>query len=316
MKPVVLLTGGFGNLGGRIAAALHDHGYWDIRLASRSHTSAPAWAPLADVMHLDVLDAADVARSCRGVTAVVHLAALNDRQAAHDPELAEAVSGRGTDALVSAALENDVQRFIFMSTAHVYSSPLHGVITESTPTTNQHPYATSHISGERAVAERHDKERFLGIRVRCANGFGYPMSPDVDIWHTLVYDLCKQVVATQRITLRSSGLQQRNFIPVSDICAAILHFLQLDAAEVSDGLFNLGGSSSTTVLEMATVVAARAHAILGITPTIERPNPSIDELATPLDYQINKLIATGFVPKNVVNEEIDRLLLMCAEDQQ
>ena len=316
MKPVVLLTGGFGNLGGRIAAALHDHGYWDIRLASRSHTSAPAWAPLADVMHLDVLDAADVARSCRGVTAVVHLAALNDRQAAHDPELAEAVSGRGTDALVSAALENDVQRFIFMSTAHVYSSPLHGVITESTPTTNQHPYATSHISGERAVAERHDKERFLGIRLRCANGFGYPMSPDVDIWHTLVYDLCKQVVATQRITLRSSGLQQRNFIPVSDICAAILHFLQLDAAEVSDGLFNLGGSSSTTVLEMATVVAARAHAILGITPTIERPNPSIDELATPLDYQINKLIATGFVPKNVVNEEIDRLLLMCAEDQQ
>ena len=316
MKPVVLLTGGFGNLGGRIAAALHDHGYWDIRLASRSHTSAPAWAPLADVMHLDALDTADVARSCRGVTAVVHLAALNDRQAAHDPELAEAVSGRGTDALVSAALENDVQRFIFMSTAHVYSSPLHGVITESTPTTNQHPYATSHISGERAVAERHDKERFLGIRLRCANGFGYPMNPEVDIWHTLVYDLCKQVVATHKMTLQSSGLQQRNFIAVSDVCAAILHFLQLDATQVADGLFNLGGSSSTTVLEMATVVAARAHAVLGITTTIDRPSPSMEELVTPLDYQINKLIATGFVPKNVVNEEIDRLLLMCAEDQQ
>jgi UDP-glucose 4-epimerase len=265
-------------------------------------------------MHLDVLDAADVARSCKGITAVVHLAALNDRQATHDPESAEAVSGRGTDALVSAAIENNVQRFIFMSTAHVYSSPLHGVITESTPTTNQHPYATSHISGERAVAEHHDKERFLGIRLRCANGFGYPMNPEVDIWHTLVYDLCKQVVATHRMILRTSGLQQRNFIPVSDICAAILHFLQLDAAQVSDGLFNLGGSSSTTVLEMATVVAERAHAVLGITATIDRPNPSTDESVIPLDYQIDKLITTGFVPKNVVNEEIDRLLLMCAED--
>jgi UDP-glucose 4-epimerase len=201
-----------------------------------------------------------------------------------------------------------------MSTAHVYSSPLHGVITESTPTTNQHPYATSHISGERAVAEHHDKERFLGIRLRCANGFGYPMNPEVDIWHTLVYDLCKQVVATHRMILRTSGLQQRNFIPVSDICAAILHFLQLDAAQVSDGLFNLGGSSSTTVLEMATVVAERAHAVLGITATIDRPNPSTDESVIPLDYQIDKLITTGFVPKNVVNEEIDRLLLMCAED--
>ena len=316
MKPVVLLTGGFGNLGGRVAAALHDQGDRDTRLASRSHTLAPAWAPLADVIHLDVLDAADIARSCKGVSAVVHLAALNDRQAAHDPELAETVSGRGTHALVNAALENDVQRFIFMSTAHVYSSPLQGVITESTPTTNQHPYATSHISGERAVAERHDKKEFLGIRLRCANGFGYPMSPEVDIWHTLVYDLCKQVAATHRMTLRSSGLQQRNFIPVSDICAAILHFLQLDAAQVTDGLFNLGGLKSTTVLEMATVVAARAHAILGITATIERPNPSIDEPMHPLDFRINKLTTTGFVPKNVVNEEIDRLLIMCVENQQ
>ena len=315
MKPVVLLTGGFGNLGGRIAAALHIQGRWDIRLASRSHALAPAWAPLAEVIHLDVLDAADIARSCKGVTAVVHLAALNDRQAAHDPELAEAVSGRGTHALVNAAIENHVQRFIFMSTAHVYSSPLQGVITESTSTTNQHPYATSHITGERAVAERHDREQFLGIRLRCANGFGYPMSPDVDIWHTLVYDLCKQVVATRRMTLRSSGLQQRNFIPVSDICAAILHFLQLDAAQVPDGLFNLGGLRSTTVLEMATVVAERAHAVLGITATIERPHPSSDEPINALDFRINKLAETGFVPKNLINEEIDRLLLVCAENQ-
>ena len=315
MRPVVLLTGGFGNLGGRVAAALNDQGRWDIRLASRTHISPPAWAPLAEVIQLDVLDAADVARSCKGVSAVVHLAALNDRLAAQDPELAEAVLGRGTEALVNAAIENSVQRFIFMSTAHVYRSPLQGVITESTSTTNQPPYATSHISGERAVAERHHRERFLGIRLRCANGFGYPMSQDVDIWHTLVYDLCKQVVATQRITLRSSGLQQRNFIPVSDICAAILHFLQLDAAQVSDGLFNLGGSSSITVLEMATVVAARANAVLGIAATIDRPSPSMDEPVIPLDYQIDKLLATGFVPKNLVNEEIDRLLIVCAENQ-
>jgi len=316
MRPIVLLTGGFGNLGGRVAAALNNQGRWDIRLASRSHTVAPAWAPLAEVIHLDVLDAEDVARSCKGVSAVVHLAALNDRLAAQDPELAESILGLGTHSLVNAAIENNVQRFIFMSTAHVYSSPLLGVINESTPTTNQHPYATSHISGEHAVTERHDKKRFLGIRLRCANGFGYPMSLEVDIWHTLVYDLCKQVVATHRMTLRSSGLQQRNFIAVSDICAAILHLLRLDATQVADGLFNLGGSSSTTVLEMATVVAARAHAVLGINATIDRPSPSMEELVIPLDYQINKLIATGFVPKNVVNEEIDRLLLMCLENQQ
>ena len=141
------------------------------------------------------------------------------------------------------------------------------------------------------------------------------MSPNVDIWHTLVYDLCKQVVETHKMTLRSSGLQQRNFIPVGDICAAILHFLQLDAAQVSDGLFNLGGLTSTTVFEMATVVAERAHAVLGIIATIERPHPSSDEPINALDFRINKLAETGFVPKNLVNGEIDRLLLVCAENQ-
>lgn len=316
MRPTVLLTGGFGNLGGRVASALHLTGNWNIRLASRTHLSPPAWAPDATVVNLDLLNPDQVDIACSGVTSIIHLAALNDRQAAVDPNLAEAISGAGTKLLTDAAAKHKVDRFIFMSTAHVYGSPLQGILTEESLTTNTHPYATSHISGEHAVAERHDKERFLGIRLRCANGFGYPMNPAVDIWHTLVYDLCKQVVATHRMTLRSSGLQQRNFIAVSDICAAILHFLELDATQVEDGLFNLGGSSSTTVLEMATVVAARAHAVLGITATIDRPSPSMNESVIPLDYRIDKLIATGFAPKNVVNEEIDRLLLMCAEDQQ
>ena len=233
MRPCVLLTGGFGNLGGRVASALHDHRYWDIRLASRSHASAPAWAPLAEVIQLDVLDNTEVARSCKGCIRR-NTSGGTQRQARQRKTRGWRKQFRAVARKLSStpALENNVQRFIFMSTAHVYGSPLQGVITESTPLTNQHPYATSHISGERAVAEHHDKARFLGIRLRCANGFGYPMNPEVDIWHTLVYDLCKQVVATHKMILRSSGLQQRNFIAVSDICATILHFLQLDATQV------------------------------------------------------------------------------------
>ena len=74
-------------------------------------------------------------------------------------------------------------------------------------------------------------------------------------------------------------------------------------------------AARTTVLEMATVVAERARAVLGMTATIERPNPSSDEPINALDFRINKLAETGFVPKNLVNEEIDRLLIVCAENQ-
>ena len=311
MRPTVLLTGGFGNLGGRIAAAIHASGGWDIRLASRTHSSAPSWTPGADVVNFDLLNRDQVGDACSGINAIVHLAALNDRQAAKDPSLAEAISGTGTKLLIDAAIKHKVDRFIFMSTAHVYGSPLQGTITEETLTTSTHPYATSHMSGEREVAARHRMGDFAGITLRCANGFGVPMDPAVDIWHVLVNDLCNQVALGGSMTLRSSGQQERNFIPIADICSAILHFLHIDKHRVGDGVFNLGGPRSMTVLEMAHVIAKRSRSVLHIDPPILRPLQADLESLVSLDYRIDKILATGFSCENDTNHEVDELLKMC-----
>ncbi len=311
MRPTVLLTGGFGNLGGRVASALHLTGNWNIRIASRTHLSPPPWAPDATVVNLDLLNRDQVDIACSGVTSIIHLAALNDRQAGADPNLAEAISGAGTKLLTDAAAKHTVDRFIFMSTAHVYGSPLQGTVTEKTLTTNSHPYATSHLSGEREVAKLHQLGDIAGVILRCANGFGVPMDPAVNIWHVLVNDLCNQVASTGSIILQSSGIQERNFIPISDICSSILHFLQIDADRIGDGLFNLGGPKSMTVLEMAHVIAERSRTVLQVDPPIIQPQPAEAESFMPLDYHIDKLLATGFSCANDINYEIDQLLAMC-----
>ena len=316
MRPTVLLTGGFGNLGGRVASALHLTGNWNILLASRTHLSPPAWAPDATVVNLDLLNPDQVDNACSGVTSIIHLAALNDRQAAADPNLAEAISGAGTKLLTDAAAKHKVDRFIFMSTAHVYGSPLQGTLTEESLTTNTHPYATSHLSGEREVAKRHQMGDIAGVILRCANGFGVPMDPAVNIWHVLVNDLCNQVALGGSMTLRSSGLQERNFIPIGDICSAFLHFLNVDVQHVGDGLFNLGGPKSMTVLEMAHVIAERSRSVLHIDPPINRMQQTEPEVLMPLDYCIEKLISTGFSCITDTNHEIDQLLNMCKNQGQ
>ena len=56
-----------------------------------------------------------------------------------------------TARLVSASLQANVQRFIYLSTAHIYGNPLQGLITEETLPTNYHPYATSKLAGEKVV---------------------------------------------------------------------------------------------------------------------------------------------------------------------
>jgi UDP-glucose 4-epimerase len=200
-----------------------------------------------------------------------------------------------------------------MSTSHVYGSPLEGTINESSSTHCTHPYATSHLAGEHVVQTKHEQGQLIGLRIRCANGFGFPLDPLVNIWHVLIYDLCRQVASHGSMTLNSSGVQRRNFIPVTDICGAMMHFLTLNQSEIGDGLFNLGGPISNSVLEMAEKVARRSSVVLGIDPQIFRPEVSPTENYGQLDYQISKLISTGFNPANNVDFEIDRLLTMCKE---
>ena len=79
MKPTVLLTGGFGNLGCRIAAEIHRSGDWNIRLATRSIRPSPLWAPAAEVVSLDLRSAAEIEIACTGVSVIIHLAKMLGR---------------------------------------------------------------------------------------------------------------------------------------------------------------------------------------------------------------------------------------------
>ena len=54
MTKNVLLTGGFGTLGGRLAAILAQDAEINLRLASRIKRIAPHWAPRAEIIGADI----------------------------------------------------------------------------------------------------------------------------------------------------------------------------------------------------------------------------------------------------------------------
>ena len=313
MKPTVLLTGGFGNLGGRITAAIAATNRWNIKLISRSAVTAPSWAPDAEIIRFDLTSRPLESTICDGVDAVIHLAALDDRDAKNNVKLANDLSGNATRYLIENATRFNVDRFLFMSTAHVYADSLIGNITEDSVTTSTHPYATSHMLGEQALLAA--ESQITGVRIRCANGFGYPIGSSIELKNTLMNDLCQQVVQTGVITLRSSGTQPRNFVPFGDVAAATIHLLELDKTQLGDGLFNVGSTSSCSVLAMAQLVAERAHRVFRIDCPIVRPEDAETTEPQTLDYSISKLLATGFSPSNSINEEIDGLLRSCFERQ-
>ena len=114
------------------------------------------------------------------------------------------------------------------------------------------------------------------------------------------------------MVLRSSGLQLRDFITLSDVCSAVEHLLELSSQDLNDGLYNVGGNV-TRVIDMAEIIQARCLKVLGFRPEIVCQDPIKKEVSPGLEYCTNKLLATGFSIRNDRSSEIDSTLCFCNE---
>ena len=315
MIDTVLITGGFGYLGGRIAVELSRDPKIPVTVGSRNAQSKPDWLPQAETVATDVLEPKTLSKAVEGVQVVVHLAAMNASECADDPGKAVLVNTLGTLNVLRTSIDAGVERFIYFSTAHVYGVPLVGHITEATLPRPIHPYAITHCAAESFVLAAHNQKKITGIVLRLSNGFGAPTHPDVDCWTLLVNDLCRQAVLTRKMVLRSSGLQERDFIPLMDIGRAVRHLIALPRDDCADGLFNLGSNSSLSVWEMAQRVAQRCQVKLGFLPDITRPEPLVNQHLETFHYDCEKLLKTGYHLECAIEDAIDETLLFCSKER-
>lgn len=308
----ILITGGFGYVGGRVAKYLSTLPDTQVILGTRSHGAVPAWLPQAKIAVTQWNDLSALSDVCYGVDAVLHLAAMNEINCAKDPVGALEVNGVATVRLVEAAKTMKVKQFIYMSTAHVYGAPLMGRIDESICPRPVHPYATSHHAAEDVVLAANNRD-FNTLVLRLSNSFGAPAHPDVNRWTLLVNDLCRQAAETKKLKLRSAGLQRRDFVTLTDVERAIAHILDIPRSELGNGIINIGGGWAPTIFEMAELVAKRCNDVLAFYPEIVRTNSTQGEISEPLDYRVDKLLSTGFRFENNYALEIDATLNICMQ---
>lgn len=303
MTKSVLLTGGFGNVGGRLSSLLATTTDFDIHLSSRTPRAAPPWANRATVVTCDVTDPESLDAATSNIDTIFHFASLNDRQCAKDPKLAHDVNVTGTENLVKSAIRNGVQRIVYMSTIHVYGSPLIGKIDEQSPAEPTHPYGQTHLEAERVLQE--SSTSIEHVVVRSGNGFGCPMSLDVDIWHIIVNDLCTQAVEHGVMTLKSPPNIERNFITLNDICRGLLHVENLQLDEFTT--FNLGSMKSRTLRQMADLVAERCSVRLDQSVEVVDSLPATKD-KTFLDFDTSRIRNSGFETTEYFETEIDCIL--------
>ncbi|HYD79582.1 MAG TPA: NAD-dependent epimerase/dehydratase family protein [Paucimonas sp.] len=164
-KPVVLITGSEGRIGKAISARLAD-AYTVVGFERKCDGAA-------DCIDADITSATSLARACaelrerhgERLAAVVHLAAYYDFSGEPKPQYEE-VNVRGTQLLLQALRDFQVERFIYASTMLVHAPTQPGVpINEDSPLEPKWPYPQSKLAAEETVRREHGTMPILVLRI-------------------------------------------------------------------------------------------------------------------------------------------------------
>jgi dTDP-glucose 4,6-dehydratase len=222
----VLVTGGCGFIGSNfIRWALERHPDWRVVNVDKL-TYAGNPLNLSELegderyrfVRADIADAPAMAELMRDIDVVVHFAAEShvDRSLMGAAEFI-ATNVYGTYALLVAARDNDIDRFVHVSTDEVYG-PVgpERPSTEDAPFKPANPYAASKAAGEMLALSFHRSFGMPVLITRGANTIGPYQYPEkaVPLFVTNALD-------DEPIPLYGDGLHVRDRLYVSDHCAAI-----------------------------------------------------------------------------------------------
>lgn len=131
----------------------------------------------------------------------------------------------GTQALLEAAVANKIKRFVQISTDEVYGSITEGSFSEKSFLNPSSPYAASKAAAELLVTAYHKTYGLHTNIIRGANNYGPYQFPEKLIPKTIL-----RAIAGEKIPMYGDGLQEREWIYVTDFCQGITQVLQDGAA--------------------------------------------------------------------------------------
>jgi UDP-glucose 4-epimerase len=254
----VLVTGGAGTIGAAVVKRLLRDPDWDVRVSDQRE--APQWMREGCEVHVgDLRDVEQASEATAGCSHVIHLAAIvggigNFHKLPHT--LTEVNNGL-YNGVVRAAIDHDVERFVYVSSSMVFERA-----TEY-PTTEQHIWSTpmprsaygfSKLTGEVYCRAAHDEHGLPYTICRPFNAYGPGEMPEDEpgIAH-MVPDVIRKVLEGRRpLPIFGDGTQTRTLTHIDDIADGIVAAMASPAGLNED--FNISASDEKTVAELAKVI--------------------------------------------------------------
>ncbi len=254
----VLVTGGAGTIGAAVVRRLLADPAWEVRVSDQR--AAPQWMREGCEVHMgDLRELKEAEAATQGCTHVIHLAAIVGGIANFHrlPHTLTEVNNALYNAVIRAALNEEVERFTYVSSSMVFERATQFPTTEAhlpDCPTPQSAYGFSKLTGEVYCRAAHAEHGLPFTICRPFNAYGPGEVPDAEpgIAHA-VPDLIKKVLSGQRpLEIFGSGEQTRTLTHVDDIADGIVTAMASPAGLNED--FNISAADELTVAEIARIV--------------------------------------------------------------
>jgi nucleoside-diphosphate-sugar epimerase len=256
----VLVTGGAGTIGAAVVRRLVGDPAYEVRVSDQRE--APLWMRESCEVHTGDLRVLDEARrATEGCSHVIHLAAIVGGIANFHklPHTLTEVNAALYNAVVRAALDHPVERFVYVSSSMVFERA-----TEY-PTPEEHiwdcpmprsAYGFSKLTGEVYVRAAHDEHGLPYTICRPFNAYGPGEMPEDEpgIAHA-VPDLirkCLELPPGAPLPIFGDGTHTRTLTHIDDIADGIVAAMSSPAGLNED--FNVSASEELTVAEIARII--------------------------------------------------------------
>jgi UDP-glucose 4-epimerase len=294
----VLVTGGAGTIGAAVVRRLLADPAYEVRVSDQR--PAPPWMREGCEVHTGDLRVLEQARAAtRGCEQVIHLAAIVGGIANFHrlPHTLTEVNNALYNAVVRAALDHEIGRFVYVSSSMVFERA------ELYPTPEDYlpdcpvpisAYGFSKLTGEVYCRAAHDEHGLPYTICRPFNAYGPGEVPDAEpgIAHA-VPDLIEKVLAGQRpLQIFGSGEQTRTLTHVDDIADGIVAAMSSPKGLNED--FNISASRELTVAEIARIVweacgedpgAFELEHLPSFTVDVQRRWPSVEKAKRLLGWE-------------------------------
>lgn len=248
----VLITGGTGFIGSRLALKCLDRGD-NVRILAKENTDAErenrkvVEAIGAQIISGSVTDRNKVAESVYGIDVVYHLAATQHEMNIPDQVFRD-VNVNGTKNILEASVEAGVKRFVHGSTIGVYGA-MSGILDENSPCNPENIYGITKLEGEKLVLSYRGKIPVISIRISEVYGPG----------DRRLLKLFKGIKKKIFFVI-GSGNNFHHLIYVDDLIKGF--FLAAENEKATGEVILLSGKNPVTTTEMVETIAGE----LGVKP--------------------------------------------------